>query len=141
MIDKSVIHKGAIDNLFSSNYQTLIVSGGACSLDKFPQPIDPKEYEIIPSEWVIQLKNNRPCVGREEGFTYLTRKGWEANKARYETKFTSNPIRDKTWEDVLEHVEEHFKRVDRSLLGFIKNLESKLSQAKAIQQEMSDSIS
>jgi hypothetical protein len=74
----------------------------------------------LPSEWFCNMRNHVPTLGKQEGFLFLTRRGYEANKELILGAFENSPVRkgigagnEKSdaraeFEDFVEH---HFWRV------------------------------
>jgi len=114
------IIKDIITTLPKQGYITLQIPGVAVTLDGSPLP----GSEDLPDEWFTELKDGRrPAVGKEWGFLYLTRKGWEANRHRIKRDFTPNRG---TWEDFEAYVDEHFKSVEINRKKEIKRLKTKI---------------
>jgi len=96
------------------------------------------EVENIPDDWVCRLKScDRPAVGKESGFLYLTRKGYEANKpairAAFEQAIASGT--DRTggigWPAFEQAAAFHFSEVERRRAKLIAELTVKLEQANS----------
>lgn len=114
------IPKGALTSLLREGRLTLQIP--QVVIDAGAEPT-PKEdlLEKIPAKWVCQLKSDKtPCIGRQQGFLYLTKMGWEHNKeALFEAFVEGYPKRhgDHLGEidlrDMLErHVEQHFEAIE-----------------------------
>lgn len=106
-----------------------------------PEP----EMEEAPDEWFMYVKcegnAHRPCVGKESGFLYLSRAGWEANKDRIKEVFEAYNEKMRreypthkwqTWADFEAHVEKHFDDMRKIIQRKIKTLESQAAQLKAM---------
>jgi hypothetical protein len=119
------ILKGAITSLASEGRITLqIPQFDLCFGNYTP------EYEEVPDEWIITLRNSgsRPAVGRESGFWFLTRVGWEANKDAIKKAFESANFQRGTWKEFEEYAEEHFLEVGKALQKHVDYLQKKIDQ-------------
>jgi len=100
--------------------------------------------EEVPDEWLMRVKveseAHRPCVGKEQGFLFLTRAGWEANKDRIKAAFDAHNekvARDypthprKTWADFEAHVDKHFDDMRRLIERKIRNLKAKVAELES----------
>ena len=83
----------------------------------------------IPDDWVILLRGNRPCVGKETGFLYFTRKGYNANLDEIKKIWESTG---QEWAKFEEMVESHFKAVEKAANKFVLELKKKLMQAETL---------
>ena len=88
----------------------------------------PPDFEELPDNWFISLKNDRPTTGRELGYTFLTREGYEANKDKIKDAFMSCQHRRGTWEVFEMEVEEHFEKVKVQTKKRIAFLHKKIHQ-------------
>lgn len=130
------ILKNAITSLASEGYITLqvpvydvmIEDGRAIAYTASAL----KEEKVMdaPDEWFISLRNNSPTVGKEEGFTFLSRAGWKANKDEIKKAFESNEHPRGTWSDFEKYAEHHFAKVKKNVTRRIKLLNSKVKQLK-----------
>jgi len=91
------------------------------------------ETEEVPDEWLVRLRRYKyPAIGTEDGYLFLTRTGWNANKDKIEEAFSTAKFQRGTWQEFLQHVEYHFKRVEKSTLRRIKFLESKVNKMRNV---------
>ena len=68
-ISKSAIYSLASEGIITLQIPTLYIGNL------------PNDIVDLPDNWFCKIKHPvRPCVGKEHGFLYLTRKGWAANK-------------------------------------------------------------
>ena len=97
------------------------------------------DFSAYPKDWFVKLNNNIPAVGKQDGFTHWTKKGWEANKDKIKDAFlkTSTP-RGYTWEDFEKHASEHFASVQKKTERKIKDLSSKLDALKDMLERVND---
>jgi len=72
----------------------------------------------------------RPTVGREEGFVYLTRKGWEFFRDDIEKAFRSAVRPRGTWADFEKYVADLFEGIEKGRQKFIKTMQAKLDEMK-----------
>lgn len=122
------ILKDAVTSLAREGRPTLQIPQHDIWFSKEPPP-DKDRFEEIPNEWVITLRNGTPIVGKEEGYLFLTRAGWEANKDKIEKAFGYSGInRRGTWEDFEVHAETHFNLVTEATFKRIKSHVSKIKQ-------------
>lgn len=122
------ILKGAITQLASRGHLTLQVP--ECAICK---PGTNVEMEEAPDEWFCVLKHNCvPASGKESGFLYLTRAGYEANKDALRTAFESaieeDWDKDWNWPAFEKMAEAHFQKVEKAITKQKKLLEQKLNQ-------------
>ena len=75
------ILKGAITSLAEQGYITLQIPIYDVWIDQAPQQ---SETEDIPDKWVIYLKGGqrRPTIGKEKGYLFLSRLGWDKNREK-----------------------------------------------------------
>ena len=87
-----------------------------------------------PDEWFVWLKSTtsglRPVVGRESGFLFLSRVGYEANREALKQAFSEN--RGCSWEDFERHVEKHFRTLHTSTAKLVAKLTKQLADAQAV---------
>ena len=122
------LHKDAITRLASEGRITLQIPQHIIWFDKEPKQI---ETEEVPDSWVVSLRSNRsPAVGKESGFYFLTKKGWEANKNRIKEAFLRAEFQRGTWVEFELHAEEHFKKVEKASIKRLAYLEKKVQQVK-----------
>lgn len=91
------------------------------------------QRENYPDDYFMNYNSdgNRPCVGKEQGFLFLTRKGYaffreEIKKARV------NSMRNTDIESLDQHAEEFFESIERSINKYRLNLQKKLDQINNI---------
>lgn len=91
------------------------------------------QRENYPDDYFMDFNSdaNRPCIGKEQGFLFLTRKGYaffreEIKKARV------NSIRHTDIESLDQHAEEFFNSIERSINKHRVNLQKKLDQLNNI---------
>ena len=126
------IFKDSITRLASLGYVTLQVPDTA-----FGSPSI--EMEDVPDEWLCVLTGaGRHRVGKELGFLYLTKAGWDANKEKIKEKFLKaiETGLDRTeslgWVAFERHVVEHFESLEKRNKKFKTQLEEKLEEMKRI---------
>jgi hypothetical protein len=83
-----------------------------------------------PDEWFCRLRNARvPAVGRESGFLFLTRAGFEANKPVIRAAFEAAPPRSGAdWAAFEAHAARHFENIAKAVAKEIETYERKLDQ-------------
>jgi len=95
---------------------------------------DAEPTENHPDEFFMEMKRAgaalRPAVGREEGYIYLTRKGWEFFKADIEKAFKSVANPRGTWAEFEGYAAAHFEEAERARQRFIKTTQAKLDEMK-----------
>jgi len=122
------ILKEAITCLAREGRPTLQIPQHDIWFSKEPPP-DAERFEEIPDEWVISLRNGIPVVGKQEGYLFLTREGWNANKDNIEKAFNSAGINKRgSWEDFQVHAETHFNLITEATLKRINSHISKIKQ-------------
>ena len=120
------IIKGAITSLSSRGYITLQIPHYTIG-----KPGMKVETEEVPDNWLVFLHSNKtPSVGKELGFTYLTRVGWEANKDKIKEAYENAKCPRGPWTKFEAHAEEHFNEVERQTTRKVRLLEKKLGQLK-----------
>ncbi len=128
------IFKNAITTLASEGRITLQIPQYQIWFDNNPHH---NEIIEIPDDWVMLLKsNNVPAVGKEGGFWYLTKKGWEDNKDEIQKAFSSSNRQRGTWDDFELYVEKHFKDVENASKKRLAYLEKKAKQVRDQLNEM-----
>jgi len=88
------------------------------------------ETEEVPDEWIMTLRSSAsyPAVGKESGYSFLTRAGWLANKDKIKEAFElSNSMRG-SWEDFEKYVERHFQSTREKTIKRIAFMEKKTRQ-------------
>lgn len=91
-----------------------------------------ERIEEIPDEWVMVLRGGqrRPAIGKEQGYFFLSKEGWDANRQKIKEAFLNAKHQRGTWADFEDHVEEHFRQVKAATLKKIKYEQSRLKQLK-----------
>lgn len=83
----------------------------------------------IPDDWVIMLRGNRPCVGKETGYLYLTKKGYAANIPQIRQIWEAAGGQ---WSEFEKMAESHFKAVEKATMRLINELKKRVEQAEAL---------
>jgi hypothetical protein len=123
------IFEGSITQLASEGYLTLQVPH--CVVGE-PTP----DTVEVPDEWLCELKSDVPVTGRQEGFLFLTRAGYEANKDAIKKAFEKACAngKDRTdgegWAAFEKRAEEHFKHIEERCKKRIAKLEKDLETLK-----------
>lgn len=129
------ILKDVITHLAGQCRITLQVPDMAISFQNAPKGV---KYDELPDEWFVYLKGTgqRPAVGKESGFLFLTRAGWEANKDAMQAAFEKGKAgrwdRGETWDDFVKHAEIDLASRKKSNAKFRKELKAKLDQLNKI---------
>lgn len=123
---------GTITQLASEGRLTLQVPELAIVVSGSSLPIP--GIEEYPDDWFCHLRDYVLCTGRERGFLYLTRKGYEANENALRIAFEdaiANGL-DRTngegWPAFERHAQEHFTRVESRTTREILKHQRKISQ-------------
>lgn len=124
------ILEGAIVDSAKKGYLSLQVPDIAIG---YPQP----PMVDAPDEWFVVLTGERPVIGRETGFLYLSRKGYEANKKLLRDAIDGNP-RGITWEQFESAAEAHFAKVKTKTQKYVDQLQSKLETIKEKMEMLED---
>jgi len=120
--------KGSITRLSSQGYITLQIPGYAIG-----DPGIEIETEEVPDNWIIILHSNKcASVGKEGGFLFLTKTGWEANKDKIKDAYENAKHQRGPWEKFELHAEEQFKKVEKSTKHKIQFLQKKIDQLKSV---------
>lgn len=83
------------------------------------------------SVWFVELKDDQtPCTGKETGFLYWTKVGWEANRDKIKQAFASSSCQRGTWEEFVQHADEHFATVEKRTRARMDALQNKLNELK-----------
>lgn len=93
----------------------------------------------LPDEWFCYLKYDAtPCIGKQSGFLYLTRKGYMANYDDLKLAFQSsiaNGCSDRTngvgWPAFEQHAKEHFVRVSARLKFLISKKQREMRNLRS----------
>ena len=107
--------------------------GLTANLPKYNAPtITDDDYEEAPNEWFVELKSNkRPCVGKQQGFTYLSEEGWNKNKNKIKKAFIGSGDKMRgTWKDFEKYVAEHFAEVELQKKKLKDKLKRELEELK-----------
>lgn len=106
-------------------------SGGHLSLQvpdrAFGVPIP--DTEEVPDDWIIVLRHRRPAIGRESGFSFLTKKGYEANKDQILKAFSKAGG---TVEEFEQYVKNHFAAVNKATKKYMARLNQKIEELSEI---------
>lgn len=129
------ILKGAITSLARQGYITLQIPVFDVWINQAPQQ---SETEDIPDEWVITLKGGqrRPVIGKEKGFLFLSKIGWDANWKKIREAFLHCESPRGTWADFEDHVEEHFQEVIKSTQKKIIYQEKRVEELKEVLKKL-----
>lgn len=123
------ILKDAITALASEGRCTLQVPDVVISLDANP-PL--AQTEDVPDDWFVTLKYEGyklvPSVGNQGGFLFLSRKGYEANKAKLKKAFASKRNRGNVWALFEEQAEKHFAEVEANTVKKLKKLKAQVAE-------------
>jgi len=139
------ILKGAITSLASEGRITLQIPIFDIVIQEDNRPIaygadqlNDERVEEIPDEWIMQLRSgqSRPVIGKEQGYSFLTKEGWEANRQKIREAFLNAKHQRGTWADFEDHVDEHFKQVKAATLKKIKYEQSRLNQLKEVLKKL-----
>jgi len=125
------IIKDARTSLAHNGYITLQVPDVEIALDGVASTI-----EELPDDWFFYLNLKRsqpvPCIGKENGFLYYTRKGWEANKTLLKEAFESSPTPRGTWTEFIVYAEEFFDKIEEGRQKQIAYYQEKIDQLKVV---------
>lgn len=129
------ILKGSITSLASQGYITLQIPVYDVWIDKEPKQ---SKTEDIPDDWVITLKGGqrRPVIGKEKGFLFLSKIGWDANWKKIRQTYLDSGSPRGTWADFEEHVEEHFQEVIKSTKKKIIYEEKRVEELKEVLKKL-----
>lgn len=93
----------------------------------------PNDVVDLPDNWFCQMRYpRRPCVGREQGFLYLTKKGWDANKKDIKKAFMASQYKRGTWQDFEDYVKQHFVDCRKNIKTQIAYHQTKITQLNNI---------
>jgi len=126
------IYEGFIGALRNEGRQTLqvpdIVISFAGSKEKVVE---------VPDNWFIRVYGEFPSVGREEGFLYLSKIGFENNKNKLKKEYFSGFSRrngrkpvEQDWKDFEDYAENFFVELKKNLDFKIFKSKNKLREAK-----------
>ena len=124
------IFKDAITTLAAEGRRTLQVPDLVIAIP--PVRLEEVEYEEVPDEWFTRLKRDVPCAGKENGFLYLSRKGYEANKERLKEAFLKAQYKRGTWEQFEKDAEDHFAKVETARQRKLKLLRAKADELERV---------
>ncbi len=72
-------------------------------------PAEEEKYEEYPDDYFVELRyDHSPAVGREMGFLFFSRKGWEALKDEFRKVYENGDPNRLPWEKWEEHAKTHF---------------------------------
>ena len=80
----------------------------------------------------MRLRNDAPCVGKENGFLYLSRKGWAVNKERVKEAFSRTPYPRGTWEQFEKYAEDHFAKLEAGRQRRLRLLRTKADELEKV---------
>lgn len=86
----------------------------------------------FPDDWFCYLKeafSGRPAIGKEEGFLYLSRKGYEVNREAMKESFSLERGHD--WVAFEAYVAEHFAKIERFVEKRKKTLAKQIAELEA----------
>jgi len=109
-------------------YEVIMDKGRAMAHTAYD--LEEEKIANVPDEWFMSLRNDCPAVGKESGYTFLSRAGWEANKDEIKKAFESSKHPRGTWDDFEKYAERHFAKVKKNADRRIKLLNSKVKQLK-----------
>jgi len=119
---------------------TTLASEGHCTL-QVPTLVlfsehdaDSVVYEDFPDDWFVVLSSSAaPALGKEGGFTHLTRKGYAANKDALKKAFEASAGRGRnTWASFEREAEEHFAQVEKARDNKLKLLRAKVAELEKL---------
>lgn len=77
---------------------------------------DLEDYTELPDDWFCGFdESGLPIYGKQDGFLYLTRKGWEACKEEIRKAYENSELRTKTWEDFEKYADDFLNKVDNKI--------------------------
>jgi hypothetical protein len=91
-----------------------------------------------PKEWFCYLKDDALVAGKEQGFLFWSKKGWEANKEKIKEEFNNSTIIRNphlNWSDFEKHANKHFKMVEDKTKKKMKRM---LKKADQLKKELND---
>ena len=109
-------------------YDVVVHEGRAIAYDA--TQLESEKVIDAPDEWFVHLRHNSPAVGKESGFTFLSRAGWNANRKDIREAFLNSEFQRGTWADFEDYVDYHFAKVKKNGEKRIKLLQSKVKQLK-----------
>ena len=115
-------------------YDIMVEDGRAIAHTAYD--LEEERVADVPDEWFITLRSNSPAVGKESGYTFLSRAGWEANKDEIKKAFESNAHPRGTWSDFEKYAEHQFTTVKKNANRRIKLLLSKVDQLKEAKKNL-----
>jgi len=145
------ISREALFSLMTTGYVTLQVpqfnisfgrNGGVLEDGQIPR--SPEDTMDIPNDYLYELKHcgmkSRPTIGKESGFTYITRKGYEALKPQIKEAFLSAfhagrarvpetvETEEEAWSVFEQYAETHFSEVEECIAKQLKQYQAKVSE-------------
>ena len=121
------IIKNSITSLAGRGYISLQIPMYAIASE---EEINTVRNEEVPDEWITKIKNYCPVVGKEQGFQYLTKAGWKANKDKIKEAYANAEFPRGPWVKFEQYVVDHFKKVEGAKKRRIRLLEKKLKDLK-----------
>ena len=95
------------------------------------------QYINAPDEWFCFLKNDTPCVGKQQGYLYLTEKGFNDNYDDLKKAFEDAIARgyDRTngvgWPAFVQHAADHFAEVKSRQAKLIAKKQKEIAELQA----------
>jgi len=127
------ISKGAITSLARQGYLTLQVPDLEIRIGEEAK-LNPKwEIEELPDAWFCRTKcynakGSRLVFGREQGFLYLTREGWEANREALKEAFQSSSNKRGDWPEFVEKAENFLRNLDSNTAAYVQKKKANLKR-------------
>jgi hypothetical protein len=87
------------------------------------------QYEEVPDEWICELRQEVPVTGKEQGYLFLTRTGWDANREQIRQAFEASGSQ-ATWEQFEQFARRHFTEVERKTQRKLQQLQNKVDQLR-----------
>lgn len=138
-----LISRDSLTSLAGRGYKTLQIPEFEVTIQGdhayMHAPVDTIE---IPDSWVCHISGDAPCLGKQQGFLYFTRAGYEANKPSLRAAFehgiatigcrSDNPD-EWTWAAFEAYADAHFAKIEQRRAKLILNLQSKIHDAEQFQ--------
>lgn len=122
------IIKDSITSLARRGYITLQIPQISIELGGGVTPV-----EEVPDEWIAMIHSSGSvAVGKETGFSYLTRIGWEKNKSKIKEAYEGAEHQRGPWEKFERYAEKHFKAVEEANKRRIRFLQKKVEQLRGL---------
>lgn len=71
-------------------------------------------------------------MGKESGFLYLTRKGWEHYREQLRAAYLGSNMRHGSWDDFVIAAEGHLLAVEKAAEKFLKELDAKRAEIELL---------